>query len=79
MFRMWKKRKQAVDNSQAFGTLLPDPWKVFECLSDEFLITKPNEYGCSLKVLKLMNNHLSQKNERTIINEAYSSWEADYL
>ena len=74
-----KKTQIGIDNSQGFGTLLPDPWEVFDCLSDEFLIVKLNEYRFSLKVLKLMNNHLFQKNQRTIINEAYGSWEADYL
>ena len=36
---------------------------------------KSNTHGFSLKDLKLMNNYLSKKNQRTKINESYSSWE----
>ena len=74
------KCKQAVDNSQAFGSLLTDLSKAFDCLPEEFQIAKPNARGFNLKALKLMNNnYMSQKIQVTKINESYSSWESDYL
>ena len=79
LFAISQKCKEAVDNIQVFGTLLTDPSKDFDCLPDEFLIAKSDAYGFSLKTLKLINNYLSQKNQKTKINEFYSSWQADFL
>ena len=60
---MWEKCKQAADNIQVFGTLLTDLSKA----SDEFLTAKSNIYRFSLKAFKLINNYLSQENQRTKI------------
>ena len=59
---MWEKGKPAVANIEAYGTLLTGFSKAFDCLPDGFLIVKSNVYGFSLKVLKLINNKLTQKN-----------------
>ena len=61
LFAMQGKSKQAVDNSQAFETLLTDLSKAFDCLPDELLIAKCNAYGFSLKILKLINNYLYRR------------------
>ena len=58
---MWEKCKQALDNSQAFETLLTDLSKAFDCLPDELLIAKFNAYGFSLKALKLINNYVYRR------------------
>ena len=41
--------KLAVDNSQAFGTLLTDLSKAFDYLPDEYLIVKSNAHGFSFE------------------------------
>ena len=76
---MWEKWNQAVANSQPSGTVLTDLSKVFDCLPDEFVIAKPNTHEFSLEALKLMNNYLSQKNQRTKLNDSRSSWKTDLL
>ena len=72
---MLLKWKQAVDNGQAFGALLTDLSKAFNCLPQKLLIPKTNACALSLKALKLINNYLFQRNQRTKVNKSYSSWE----
>ena len=64
-----------MDKEKAFGVLLTDLSKTFDCLSHELIIAKLNAYGFSLFALKLMQGYLSERGQRTKINQAYSSWE----
>ena len=57
------------------GALLTDLQKAFESLLHEILVAELNAHGFDLKAFKLMNNYLSQTNQRTKINESSSSWE----
>ena len=70
-----EKWKSSVDKGKVFGVLLTDLSKAFDCLSHELIIAKLNAYGFSLSALKLMQNYLVERKERTKINQAYSSWE----
>ena len=45
-----EKWKLAVDNNEAFGALLTNLSKAFDCLSHDLLIVKLHSYGLSLKV-----------------------------
>ena len=69
-----KSRK--TDNSKAFGTLLTELWKAFDCLSHDLLISKLHAYGLEIHSLNLLQDHLSNRNQRTKVNSFYSSWEA---
>ena len=60
---------------KAFGILITDLSKAFDCLSHELIIVKLNAYGLSLSALKLMQSYLSERKQRTKINQAHSSWE----
>ena len=62
MIEEWKK---SVDNGKAFGVLLKDLSKVFDCLYHELLIAKVNVYGFSLPILKLIHDYLSNRKKRT--------------
>ena len=75
LLAMLEKWKSSVDKGKEFGMLLTDLSKVFDCLSHELIIAKLNAYGFSLSALKLMQSYLSERKQRTKINEAYSSWE----
>ena len=69
-----EKWKKSVDNGKAFGALLKDLSKAFDCLVHELLITKLNAYGFSLPALKLIHDYLSNRRKQTKINSSYSSW-----
>ena len=58
-----------------FGTLLTDLSNAFDCLSNELLIAKLNAYGFSIAALRLVQNYLSNRKQRTKINSDFSSWE----
>ena len=67
---MLEKWKSLVDKRKAF-----DLSKVFDYLSHELIVGKLNAYGFSLSALKLMQSYLSERKQRTKINQAYSSWQ----
>ena len=58
---MLEKWKRSIDKSKAFGALLTDLSKAFDCLDHELLIAKVNAYGFSLTKLKLIHDYLSNK------------------
>ena len=72
---MLEKWKSSVDKGKAFGVLLTDLSKAFDCLSHELIIAKLNSYRFSLSTLKLKQSYLSERKPRAKINQAYSSWE----
>ena len=70
MLEYWKSE---VDKRKVFGVLLTDLSKAFDSLSHELIIAKLNAYGFSLPALKLVQNYLSKRQQRTKINQSYSS------
>ena len=72
---MLQKWKGAVDNKKIFGALLTDISKAFDCPLHELIIVKLNAYAFSLPALTLIHDYLSNRQQRTKINHAYSSWE----
>ena len=75
LLAMLEKWKSSVDKGKVFGVLLTDLSKAFDCLSHELIIAKLNAFGFSLSALKLMQNYLVERKQRTKINQAYSSWD----
>ena len=73
-----EKWKSAVDKDKSFGALLTDLSKTFDCLPHDLLIAKLHSYGFSLNALPLIHSHLSNRRQRTKVNESYSSWEEIY-
>ena len=72
---MLEKWKSSEDKGKAFGVLLTDFSKAFQCLSHELIIAKLNAYGFRLSALKLSQSYLAERKQRTTLNQAYSSWE----
>ena len=54
-----EKWKKSVDNGGAFGALLTDLSKAFDCLPHELLIAKLDAYGFDKSSLKLIHGYLS--------------------
>ena len=75
LLAMLEKWKSSVDKGKAFGILPTDLSKAFDCLSHELIIVKLNAYGFSLSALKLMQSYLSERKQRTKINQAYKTCE----
>ena len=68
-----EKWKQSVDNGGAFGALMIDLSKAFDCLPHELLIAKLDALGSDKKSIKLVHNYLSNRKQRVKINGSYSS------
>ena len=73
-FSLTKKWKVAVDKGKVFGALLTDLSEAFDCLNHELLIAKLNAYGFTLPALKLVHDYLSDRKQRTRVNNSYSTW-----
>ena len=68
------KNGKSVDNGGAFGALLTDLSKTFDCVSHELLIVKLDAYGFDKWSLVLIYNYLSNRKQRVKINDSSSSW-----
>ena len=69
-----EKWKNCVDKGKAFGALLTDLSKAFDCLDHELLIAKLNAYRFNLPALRLIHDYLTNRKQRTKIDDNYSSW-----
>ena len=70
MLETWKR---SVDKGKVFGALLTDLLKAFDCLDHELLTAKLNAYRFSLPALRLINDYLSNRKQRTEIENTYST------
>ena len=71
MLETWK---EATDNNKAFGALLTDLSKAFDCLSQDLMIAKLHAYGLDLASLKTLQDYLTNRKQRTkVVDLFYSS------
>ena len=71
---MIEKWRESLDQDGAYGALLTDLWKAFDCLPHELIIAKLYIYGVDMPLLKLINSYLSKRKQRIKINDVYGSW-----
>ena len=57
-----------------FGVLLTDLLKAFDCLSHEVLAAKLSAYGVHISAVRFIYDYLSNRKQRTKIENHYSSW-----
>ena len=69
MLETWKEVR---DNKEAFGTLLTDISKAFDCLSNDLLIAKLRAYGLDLASLEILRDYLTNIKQRTKVHSFYS-------
>ena len=69
-----EKWKQSVDHGKAFGALLTNLSKAFDCLPHSLFIAKLKAYGFDNNSLNLVNDCLSHHFQNTKIGKEYSSW-----
>ena len=74
LLALLEKWKAAVDKGKVFGALLTDLSKAFDCLNHELLVAKLNAYGFTLPALKLVHDYLSDREQRTRVNNSYITW-----
>ena len=70
MIEKWKK---VADNGGAFGALLTDLSKAFDCIPHDLIIAKLEAYGFQIDALRLVYDYLSNRKQRVKLNETYSS------
>ena len=63
-----------MDQNEAFGALLTDLSKAFDCVNHDLLIAKLSAYGVGFSALKLILSYLSGRKQRVRINNTYSSF-----
>ena len=71
MLETWKR---SLDKDKVFGVFLTDLSKALDCLNHELLTAKLNAYSFSLPALRLINDYLSNRKQRTKIDNTYSTW-----
>ena len=70
---MIEKWKESVDNGGAFGALMTNLSKTFDCLHHELLIAKLDAYSFDIKSLKLIQQYISNRKQRVNAGNACSS------
>ena len=71
---MLEKWKKALDKRHIAGALLTDLSKAFDCMNHELLIAKLDAYGIHKSALKLILSYLSDRKQRTKVNNSFSQW-----
>ena len=71
---MLEHLKRSLDKGLKTGILLTDLSKAFDSISHDLLLAKLNAYGFSKDSLRLINDYLTGRSQRTKIGNSFSSW-----
>ena len=64
----------SLDNGKYVGAVLMDLSKAFDCLPHEILLNKLEAYGLSSSAISLLQDYLSNRQQRVKLNSCHSSW-----
>ena len=71
---MTEKWRKYLDKDGVNGALLTDLSKAFDCLLEDLLIAKLAAYGFDYEFLTLIQSYLSNRKQRTKVNNTYSTF-----
>ena len=71
MIENWRKQ---LENGEKIGVNFTDLSKAFDTISHSLLLAKLNAYGFSNQALSLLQSHLCNTCQGSIINGSFSSW-----
>ena len=74
LLTMTEKWRKYLDKDGVTGAWLTGLSKAFDCLLHDFLIAKLATYGFDYKSLTLIQSYLSNKQQRTKVNNTYSTY-----
>ena len=74
LLALLEKWKRSIYRGKVFGALLTDLFKAFVCLNHDLLIAKLNAFSFSLPALRLIHDYISNRKQRTRVNNSYSTW-----
>ena len=66
------ERRNASDG--IVGTLLMDLSKAYDCVNHDLIIAKLEAYGVGENSLRLIQNYLSQRQQRVKVDSSFSEW-----
>ena len=69
MIETWQKH---LDKGEQIGVILMDLSKAFDTINHSLLLAKLDGYGFSRTPLKLMQNHLCNRQQRISMNDLFS-------
>ena len=69
-----EKFKISLDKGGKAGAVLMDLSKAFDCIRHDLLIAKLHAYGFSYEALTLINDYLTNRQQRVKVNGSFSSW-----
>mgnify|MGYP001792074473 CR=1 FL=1 len=76
MIEQWKK---LLDQGFHIGVIYMDLSKAFDVLKHDLLLAKLKAYGFSYNAISYIQSYLSDRMQRTNINNQFSSWEKTYI
>ena len=76
LIRLLEKFKISLDEGGKAGAVLMDLSKAFDCIKHDLLIAKLHAYGFSREALALINNYLTNRQQRVKVNGSFSSWKS---
>ena len=71
---MTEKWRKSLNKNGVSGALLSDLSKTFDCLLHDLLIAKLAAYGLDYESLTLIQSYLSNRQQRTKVNNTYSTY-----
>ena len=74
LVRLTERWKRCFDKSGVIVGVLMDLSKAYGCIRHDLLIAKLQAYGLEIKAIKLLHSYLTNRKQRTKINNSFSEW-----